>query len=62
MGVYKNDNKKQWGDFPGGSADAKPIVKAGDMVRSLVWEDPTCLGAIKLIKRSHHDEKPLHHS
>ena len=70
MGVYKNDKKKQLGDFPDGSADVKPIVKAGDMVRSLVREDPTCLGASKPVylepmlcnKRSHLNEKPLHHN
>ena len=67
--MYKNDNKKQWGDFPGGSADGKPTVKAGVMVQSLVQEDPTCFGATKPVhlepmlrnKRSYHNAKLLHH-
>ena len=31
---------QRWG-FPGGSVVKNPPANAGDMVRSLVWEDPT---------------------
>ena len=34
-------------DFPGGAVVKNPPANAGDMVRSLVWEDPTCRGATK---------------
>ena len=43
MLIYKKGNKG-WG-FPGGSVVKNLPVDVGDMVRSLIWEDPTCLGA-----------------
>ena len=39
-------------DFPGGSVVKNLPANAGDMVRSLVQEDPTCRGATK----------PMHHN
>ena len=38
--------------FPGGSVVKIPPASAGDIVRSLIWEDCTCRGAAK----------PVHHS
>ena len=35
-----------WG-FPGGLVVKNPPANAGDLVRSLIWEDPTCPRAIK---------------
>ena len=34
-------------DFPGGAVDGNPSANAGDMVQSLVWEDPTYHGGTK---------------
>ena len=39
--------------FPGGSVVKNPPANAGDMVRSLIWEDPTCLGATKPVCRDY---------
>ena len=39
-------------DFPGGAVVKNPPANAGDMVRALVREDPTCRGATK----------PMHHN
>ena len=39
--------KKVHKDFPGGPVVKNPPCNAGDKVRSLVWEDPTCHGATK---------------
>ena len=33
------------GVFPGGSVVKNQPANAGETVRSLIWEDPTCLGA-----------------
>ena len=33
--------------FPGGSVVKNPPANAGDTVRSLIWEDPTCSGTTK---------------
>ena len=40
------------GDFSGGAVVENPPANAGDTVRALIWEDPTCRGATK----------PMHHS
>ena len=58
------------GYFPGGAVVKNLPADAGTRVRSLVQEDPTCRGATKPMsletmlrnKRSHHDEKPVHHN
>ena len=34
-------------DFPGGTVVKYLPANAGDTVRALVWEDPTCHGATK---------------
>ena len=39
-------------DFPGGTVVKNPPANAGDTVRALVQEDPTCRGATK----------PVHHN
>ena len=39
-------------DFPGGTAAKNLPAGTGNMVQSLVWEDPTCLRAAKHV---HHD-------
>ena len=41
------------GDFPGGAVAKNPPVNAGDRVRALVWEDPTCLGATKPVRHNY---------
>ena len=33
--------------FPGGAVVGSLPANAGDMVRALVWEDPTCRGATR---------------
>ena len=58
------------GDFPGGPMVKNLPANAGDWVRSLVWEDSTCLRALCLSgvtrdpmlcsKRSHAKEKTPH--
>ena len=45
MLIYKKGNKG--GGFPGGSVVKNLPVDVGDVVRSLIWEDPTCLRATK---------------
>ena len=42
---------KNW-DFPGGTVVKNPSANAGDTGSALVWEDPTCHGAMK----------PVHHN
>ena len=39
-------NAGSW-DFPGGPVVKNLPANAGDRVRSLVWEDPKCPGAVK---------------
>ena len=63
-------------NFPRGSVVKKPHTNAEDMGSILLWEDSTCTGEtvcvlqlLKLIhlrpvfcnKRTHHNEKPVHH-
>ena len=38
-------------DFPGSPVVNNPPANAGDMVRSLVWGDPTCGGTTKALCR-----------
>ena len=38
-------NKKEQQGFPGGTVVENLPANAGDTVRALVWEDPTCRGA-----------------
>ena len=47
FGISTPDNKIRKGnkDFPGGAVVKNPPASAGDMVRALVQEDPTCRGA-----------------
>ena len=39
-------------DFPGGAVVKNPPANAGDAVRALVREDPTCRGVTKAV---HHN-------
>ena len=39
-------------DFPGGPVVKSPLANAETQVRSLVQEDPTCLGATKPVCHS----------
>ena len=39
--------KSDYVDFPAGRVGKNLPTYAGDMVRSLVWEDSKCLGATK---------------
>ena len=39
-------------DFAGGPVVKNPPINAGDTGSVLVWEDPTCCGAVK----------PMHHN
>ena len=39
--------------FPGGAVVKNPPANAGDMVRTLVQEDPTCRGATKPVRRNY---------
>ena len=50
--------------FPGGPVVKNPPANAGDMVRSLIWEDLTCRRATKpvLHKTSHSSERPTHYN
>ena len=41
---------KKYRSLPGGSMVKNPPTNAGDMVRSLVREDPTCCGATKPVR------------
>ena len=41
------------GDFPGGAVVKNPPAKAGDTVRALVREDPTCRGATKPVSHNY---------
>ena len=45
--------RKTYLGFPDGSEVKNPPANAGDMVRSLVLEDPTCLGATKPVYHSY---------
>ena len=45
--VIEIPSKSPGQGFPGGSVVKNPPANAGDTVRSLFWEDPTCLGATK---------------
>ena len=65
-----------WANFPKGTVIKKPHANAEDMGSILLWEDSTLTGEtacvlqlLKLIhlrpvlcnKRTHHNEKPVHH-
>ena len=39
--------------FPGGTVVKNPPTNAGDTVRALVREDPTCLGATKPVRHNY---------
>ena len=64
-------------DVPSGPVVKNPSANAGDMGSIPAWEDSTCLGATKACvrqllslrlepvlpnKRSHSNDKPLHHT
>ena len=40
-------------DFPGGAVVKNLPANAGDMVRTLVREDPTCRGATKPVRHNY---------
>ena len=44
--------KRQWEGFSGGPMAKGPPANAGDIVWSLVWEDPTSYGAAKPVTRN----------
>ena len=46
--------KNLWSrDFPGGAVVKNPPANAGDTVRALVWEYPTCRGATKPMRHNY---------
>ena len=51
--LYYSKNKKWSGGFPGGSVVKNLPANLGDWVRSLVWDDPACLGATKPVCHSY---------
>ena len=51
--MIKITHKNQGEDFPGSTVVENPPANAGDMVRALVWEDPTCGGASKPVRHNY---------
>lgn len=47
------ERKEKEEDFPGGPEDENPPVRAGDGVRSWVWEDSTCHGTSKPLSHNY---------
>ena len=45
--------KSGGGGFPGGTVVENPPANAGDWVRALVREDPTCCGAAKPVRHNY---------
>ena len=44
--------KVDCGAFPGGAVVRNRLPMQGTQVPSLVWEDPTCRGATKLVRHN----------